>query len=147
MSRMLNYLSLPIKMVIDKVFTTLVLSVFMGALLLFGLLSCNNYRAPDPIVTHFLPINNPGRDTVMVLENRNRTSSFSISYQGTLSDMAIIRFSTNNSFSQNGGFAIPVHQSIKQIVRDMAGDSLFIQYQPIKDTTSGDLAIGITFHK
>lgn len=83
----------------------------------------------------------------MVLENKNKASSFSISYQGTLSDIAILRFSTNRSFSQNGGFVIPVHDSVKQMVNDIAGDSLFIQYQPVRNPISGDLTIGITFHK
>jgi len=119
---------------------------FVVLFLLANTLSCSHYREGEPIITLYAEVKDPSRDTIMAMANEKLSTEAIVTFQETLSDTAIVKFSGDTLFSQKGaGFLLPMTSSNLMSVGGLEGDSLFIKYQPIKKAISGNLKIGVTF--
>lgn len=84
----------------------------------------------------------------MAVLNEKKFDKVEITFESTLSDTAVVRFSNVRYFSneQGTGAVLPVSKDEHFNVAGIKGDSLFIQYKPNKSkVTSGQLKIGAQF--
>ena len=123
-------------------------AVSIGVIALFiltGMISCDNYREADPVITHYAQITNSSRDTIISIFNEKLSTEATVTFQETLSDMAIVKFSSDTSFAEKGGFLIPIKNPPLMGIGGLVGDSLYIKYQPLNKPVSGNVTIGVTF--
>lgn len=116
--------------------------------LAIGLLSCDNYREADPVVTHQVKVKNLNKDTLISVSNEKLATTARISFVETLSDTALVKIATDTLFSTHGAtFLLPITNPPLMNISGLSGDSLFIKYQPYKKGIAGNLTIEITFQK
>ena len=119
--------------------------LLMAACLLAGITSCDNFKAADPLVTRYAEVKDPSRDTVFVISNKKLSTTAEIIFEETLSDTAIVGFSSDISFTNQSRFLLPMKNPPGMYISGLTGDSLFVKYQPYKKPISGNVKIKVTF--
>ena len=109
--------------------------------------SCDNYKEPEPVETHYVNLTELNRDTVVSVANDKLSNSVSLAMEGSISKLAILKFSNDTSFAEKSGIALApgALSSTPFSLGDFAGERLYIQYLPLSDSTSGTIKIGIVF--
>jgi hypothetical protein len=123
-----------------------VFQIAISFLLIVGTISCNNYREADPVISQYAKINDVSRDTIIIMANRESATGAAIMIEGMLSDTAMVKFFSDTLFSQRSGLVLPIHSNQTINIGGLTGDSLFINYHPLKKTPiSGNLSVKVTF--
>lgn len=120
-------------------------NVLISLFLIAGTLSCDRYREADPVIKQYVQIQDSSRDTLVSIFNEKMSTKAMINFQETLTDTAVVRFSSDRSFLEGGGFLLPIENPPLMYVGGLVGDSLFIKYEPFKKSISGKLTIEVTF--
>jgi hypothetical protein len=119
--------------------------LLMAACLLAGITSCDNFKAADPLVTRYAEVKDPSRDTIFTISNEKMSTLAVITFEETLSDTAIVGFSSDTSFTNQSRFLLPMKNSPGMSISGLTGNSLFIKYEPYNKPISGNVKIGVTF--
>ncbi|QRR00069.1 hypothetical protein [Dyadobacter sandarakinus] len=122
---------------------------FAGSWMLFvcgAAASCGGYRPPEPVEVFHLNVPDAARDTIFFIPNARASNSVEVTVEGTISNLAVVKFSQDTSFTSRSGILISeqgYHSPV--IISEIKGDTLFVQYLPIRQPVKGSLTISATF--
>jgi hypothetical protein len=121
-------------------------SLLMVVVILASMISCDGFKAADPLIIHNVEIKDVSRDTIISIFNEKLSTKVQVAFEETLSDTAIVQISSDTLFSQHGTkYLLPVRNAPLMYIGGLLGDSLFIKYRPINVPISGNVKIKLTF--
>ena len=114
-----------------------------------GLAACSKVTPPDPIYTHRIKLTEPHRDTLItVLNDKIVSAKVSLNFQGSISGLALVHFSSDSTFQTKSIYALSP-ESINAISPFYLGNfnerKLFVKYAPQSDSMKGNVEIKIVF--
>lgn len=118
-----------------------------AALFCLAIASCSKYRGPDPVTVHSLTVQDVTRDTIFALPNESASDQVDVTFESTVTNLAVAKFSSDTSFTPVSGLLVSAGYNSPVIVGGIKGDTLYVQYLPLKFPTEGKLTIGVTFRK
>lgn len=122
-------------------------SVLM-VLLLAALFSCNGFKEADSLGINRVKVVDSGKDTIFSIANQKPYDALRVTIEGALADTSVIAFSSSKTFLGITSFFVPnTSNAFSETLHlsNIKGDSLFIEYHPIRNSNSGDVKIGVTF--
>ncbi|WP_353719070.1 hypothetical protein [Dyadobacter sp. 676] len=115
--------------------------------LLAALTSCNDFRPVPLPITRYIEIPDANRDTMVVISNDDQYSLARLTFEETLSDTAIVEFSTDNFVKSRMFFLLPARNAPLMSIGGLTGDSLYVKYYPMTRPVTGQVKIGVSFRK
>ena len=114
-------------------------------LLTIGIVACN--KEFEPVKTHTFQVTKADRDTVFFAKNEKTATSFTMILEGALTKTALIMWSADSLFTDQTGFG---HGAGKNdpysfTVNQFNSDKLYLKYQPVQDSITGNLTIKVQF--